>query len=64
LSAGRIDYYGHSGNKPRDDYDVLMIEDAAIARTLMWECDERLAGLTQSQADTAAIYPAGASALL
>jgi hypothetical protein len=40
-------------NKPHDDYDVLLIEDAAIARALMWECDEQLAGLSQSQADIA-----------
>jgi len=42
-----------AGNKPQDSYDCLLIEDAAIARALMWECDERLAGLSQSHADTA-----------
>src|SRR5262249_25097875 len=29
-----------AGNKPHDSYDCLLIEDAAIARALMWECDE------------------------
>ena len=43
------------GNPPKDDYDTLLLEDAAIARVLMLECDDRLAGLSESQADTARI---------
>jgi hypothetical protein len=41
------------GNRPHDEYDMLLIEDAALARTLMWECDDRLAGLSERQADVA-----------
>src|SRR5262249_12928159 len=38
-----------AGYPPHNDYDCLLIEDAAIARALMWECDERLSGLSESQ---------------
>src|SRR5690242_9255641 len=42
-----------TGNPIVDDYDRLLIEDAAIARVLMLECDDRLAALTESRADLA-----------
>src|SRR5436305_2841126 len=40
------------GNPPKDDYDGLLLEDASTARVLMLECDDRLAGLSESQADS------------
>jgi hypothetical protein len=43
------------GNPPADDYDWLLIEDAAIARVLWLECEDRLAALSESQADLAKI---------
>jgi hypothetical protein len=43
------------GNSPADDYDWLLIEDAAIARVLWLECEDRLAALQESRADLAKI---------
>jgi hypothetical protein len=43
------------GNAPADDYDWLLIEDAAIARVLWLECEDRIAALSESQADLAQI---------
>jgi hypothetical protein len=43
------------GNTPVDDYDKLLIEDAAIARVLWLECEDRIAALSESQADLAKI---------
>src|SRR5262245_36624610 len=43
------------GNPPKDDYDHMLIEDAAIARVLMLDCDDQLAALTERLADQAQI---------
>jgi hypothetical protein len=43
------------GNPPKDDYDDYLLEHAAVASVLMTECDDRLAGLSESQADLAKI---------
>jgi hypothetical protein len=43
------------GNNPADDYDWLLIEDAAIARVLMLECDDQLIALREHQAGLAKI---------
>jgi hypothetical protein len=48
-------YILHQGNPAHDDYDNLLIEDAAIARVLWLECEERLAALSESQAALAKI---------
>jgi hypothetical protein len=41
------------GNKPVDQYDHWLIEQAAVASVLMTECDDQLIGLTEGQADLA-----------
>jgi hypothetical protein len=43
------------GNPPADDYDWLLIEDAAIARVLMLECDDQIIALREHQANLAQI---------
>jgi hypothetical protein len=43
------------GNTPADDYDWLLIEDAAIARVLMLECDDQLIALREHLANLAQI---------
>src|SRR5262249_45822935 len=43
------------GNTPADDYDWVLIEDAAISRVLWLECEDRIAALQESQADLAQI---------
>jgi hypothetical protein len=43
------------GNTPVDDYDNLLIEDAAIARVLMLECDDQIIALREHQGNLAKI---------
>jgi hypothetical protein len=43
------------GNSPADEYDQLLIEDAALARVLWLECEEQLIALREHQADLAKI---------
>ena len=43
------------GNSPADEYDKLLIEDAALARVLWLECEDQLIALREHQADLAQI---------